>query len=119
MIQGELEDNRPYVVIPIRWGNKIQEIPALIDTGFEGDVRVSPREANDLSLILDHVQVLEFADGSKKDVPASIGYSDFNGAMGSVNIVILDGDPTIGMGFLKKFDAILTINMKQKSVTIK
>ncbi len=118
MIEGELEDNRPYIAVPIRWKNKVQDIPALIDTGFDGDVRISRKEARDLNLILDHVQVFEFADGSTKDVPASIGYSDFNGMVGSVNIAVLDGGPTVGMGFLKKFDAILTINLKQKSVTI-
>lgn len=118
MIKGELEDNRPYVTVPIRWGEKVQEIPALIDTGFDGDIRVSSKDANDLNLILDHVQVFEFADGSTKDVPASIGYSDFNGMMASLNIAILDGGPTIGMGFLKKFNATLTVNLKQRSVTI-
>ncbi|OGY30989.1 MAG: hypothetical protein A3C02_00560 [Candidatus Andersenbacteria bacterium RIFCSPHIGHO2_02_FULL_45_11] len=118
MVKGELEDNRPYITIPIRWGGRVQDIPALIDTGFDGDVRVSHEEAKYLNLITEHVQVLEFADGSAKDVPGSIGYSEFNGVVNLVNITILDGGATIGMGFLKKFNAILTINLKQKSVTI-
>ena len=118
MITGELDENRPYITVPIRWAGRVQEIPVLIDTGFDGDIRISRKEAEDLKLIFDHSQRFEFADGSKKDVPGSIGYSECNGVINSVNIAILDGQAMIGMGFLEKFSAILTINLKQKSVTI-
>lgn len=118
MTKGDLKDNRPYITISITWGGRVQDIPALIDTGFDGDVRVSREEAKYLNLITEHVQVLGFADGSTKDVPGSVGYVEFNNMINVVNITILDGGSTIGMGFLKKFNAILTINLKQKCVTI-
>lgn len=118
MIQGKLVDSRPYAIIPIRWGNKVQEILALIDTGFDGDIRVSPEQANDLGLILDHVERFQFANGSQKDIPASVAYSEINGVINSLDIAILQGTPMIGMGFLKKFQTILTINLKQSSVEL-
>ncbi|OGY36645.1 MAG: hypothetical protein A3E36_04420 [Candidatus Andersenbacteria bacterium RIFCSPHIGHO2_12_FULL_45_11b] len=118
MVTGELRGNRPYINILIRWANKIQAITALIDTGFDGDIRISEKQAQDLNLITNHIQLFEFVDGSKKQVPASTAYSDFNGMTGSLDVAVLDGGATIGMGFLKKFDAILKINLKQRSVTI-
>ncbi len=118
MIIGKLADNRPYIVIPIRWGNKVQEIVALIDTGFDGDVRLPSEYKNELGLIFDHIERFQFADSSEKDIPASIAYSELNGATNSLDIAILDGTPMIGMGFLKKFQTILSINLKQNTVEL-
>lgn len=71
MISGKVHLDRPYTKVLIRWGSAILDVVVLIDTGFDGDLRISPDIATGLGLPVTHTEQIRFGDGSLQRVPAS------------------------------------------------
>lgn len=102
MIHGTVSNDNPYVNILIKWGPAVLNVTVLIDTGFEGDLRISPKVAKELGLVETHTQKIRFGNNVSHTVPTSLVYSEMEGVMASLEVIILPGEPYIGVGFLKK-----------------
>lgn len=119
MIAGKVHNDRPYVKILIRWGSAILDIAVLIDTGFDGDLRISQDIANELGIFVTHTESIRFGDGSLQNVPASIVYSEMEGMVAPLEVIILPGEPYIGIGFLKKLLYGIQFNPTRKELFLK
>ncbi|MBU2545244.1 hypothetical protein KKC65_02225 [Patescibacteria group bacterium] len=79
MIEGVIHRNRPLASIAVGWRSGVQEIVALIDTGFTGELKLSKEKASELGLILTHTEHIHLADDSKIDMPASLASVSMEG----------------------------------------
>ncbi|HLC49210.1 MAG TPA: hypothetical protein VJI96_02385 [Candidatus Andersenbacteria bacterium] len=119
MISGKVHFDRPYIKILIRWGSAILDVVVLIDTGFDGDIRISPDIAQGLGLSVTHTESIRFGDGSLQNIPASLVYSEMEDIVASLEVIILPGDPYIGIGFLKKLQYGMHFNPTRNELFLK
>lgn len=118
MIRGIVHKNRPFISIIIGWRLGVQEIVALVDTGFTGELKIPEEKISDLGLMLTHTEPVRLADDNIVNMPASLALVSMEGAVNMVNVLISKGISVIGVGLLKRFGYILNINFKQDSLTL-
>ena len=117
MIQGRLAgDDRPYVKIVIGWRQGVQELLVLVDTGFNGELKMPEKTMSELGLTVTHVTSVMLADGTGKNMPASLAFVSLEDAMQEVNVIISESIPTIGVKLLKEFRYKLTVDFNSRTV---
>lgn len=119
MIQGVLrKDNRPVIPLVIGWDYGIQEVVALVDTGFSGELKVPPEMIKELGLTVTHTQPVLLANEGITHMEASLAFVSMEGVVNEVNVLICMGLAVVGAGLLKRFGYKLTIDFKYNSVTL-
>jgi len=119
MIQGILrKDNRPAVPLSIGWTLGIQNIVAIVDTGFSGEIKVPPDVANELGLTQTHVQAVLLANEETAEVPASLAFVSIEGKREEVGVLVTKGMPVLGVGLLSRLGFKLTIDFKVRTVIL-
>jgi len=118
MITGIMARNIPYIPITLGLGNSVQRIIVVLDTGFTGDVLVTPQVADELGLKTIGVASMQIADGTKAPFPTSYAFATMEGSISSVNVLISKGMPLVGIGFLSKFGYKATVDCKHRTVVI-
>lgn len=117
MIQGALrKDNRPAIPLTIGWNLGIQEIVAIVDTGFNGELKVPPQVCNELGLGITHVQPVILGNEEITQVSSALAFVAMEGRTEEVNVLITKGMPVVGVGLLKRFGFKLTIDFKENTV---
>ena len=117
MIQGLLrKDNRPGVPRSIGWSLGIQKIVAIVDTGFSGEIKVSPDVANELGLTPTHIQPVLLANEEIAKVPASLAFVVIEGEKEEVGVLVAKGMPIMGVGLLSRLGFKLTVDFKARTV---
>ena len=90
---------------------------AVIDTGFDGDICLPVHLAIQLGLELKSVQVVELADGSRKNELVFTGFITVNGEKSEIEILLTNSkDTLLGTGLL--YDKILKIDFVKGDVGI-
>ena len=119
MIRGVLrKDNRPVIPIVVGWNRGIQEIVALVDTGFNGELKMPSKMVDELGLRITHVQPVLLANDTISQSAASLSFVSMEGITEEVNVLISEGLATIGVGLLKKFGYRLIVDFKYSSVVL-
>lgn len=118
MIRGIVHNNRPFISLIIGWQLGVQEIVALVDTGFTGELKIPEEKTSELGLILTHTEPVRLADESLVNMPASLALVSMEGIVNVANVLISKGLPVIGVGLLKRFGYILNINFKYNTLTL-
>lgn len=75
MIKGSILNNRPLITITIGglfYG--VQDIVALVDTGFTGELKISPDKLPELGLQITNTQPVTLGDGRTINMSASLAY---------------------------------------------
>ncbi len=119
MIHGGIYNDRPLILLVIGWQSKLQEITALVDTGFTGELKISQKEATELDIKATHTEPVTLADEKTVDMSSGLAQVSMEGVQNTVDVLISDGMPIIGVGLLKKFGYILTINFPANLVSLK
>ncbi len=119
MIHGGIYNNRPLIPLSVGWKLKAQEITALIDTGFTGELKISSKEAMELGIETTHTELVTLANESTVGMPVGLAQVSMEGIQSTVEVLISDGMPIIGVGLLKKFGYILSINFPANIVSLK
>ena len=104
MIKGVVHNNRPLISIIVGWKLGVQEIIALVDTGFTGELKLSPEKATELGLQTTHTESV--------NMQASLALVSMEGAVNTVNVLISQGIPIIGIELLRRFGYSLNIDLK-------
>ncbi|GAH71867.1 unnamed protein product, partial [marine sediment metagenome] len=89
--------------IVLAFGHAIQRPYVILDTGFTGDVQVTPRMARELGLRVRGVTPVLTATGTVSDLPVAVAVVSMEGITKYVNILISNGLPSVGISFLAKF----------------
>ena len=117
MIKGVLaKDHRPYIEVVVGWKQVVQVLPVLIDTGFNGELKIPERTARELGLKITHITAVLLADETGKKVPASLAHISLEGTRKMVNVIVAASIPTIGTKLLNDFSYKLAVNFVSKEV---
>ena len=118
MIKGKIYENKPLISIIVGWRLGVQEIVALVDTGFTGELKVSPEKALELGLKTTHTEPVTLADENLIYMQASLALVSMERASKIVNVLIAKGEPIIGVGLLRKFRYALHLDVKRNSLVL-
>jgi len=113
MVKGIVRKNRPLINLVVGWGIKTKEVVALVDTGFTGELKLSPKEVFDLGLEMTHMESVALANEKTVNMFAGLTSVSMEGIKNEINVLVSDGIPTIGVGLLKRFGYNLNIDFKK------
>ena len=120
MINGEfIKENVPIVKAMIAWKQATKETFFLLDTGFTGDMQVTPGMAKELGLEVTGAITTKIANGEILAVPTASALSLMEGITKNIQVLISRGVPLMGISFLSKFDYKAIVDCKNKTVALK
>ena len=119
MVHGKFVNNNvPLVQVVLGWGHAIQSPFFVLDTGFTGDLQVTPQIAKELGLQITGVTNVRIANGQVVAVSTALAVASMEGATNFVQVIISDSMPLAGISFLEKFDYKATVDCKYKTVVL-
>ena len=118
MIQGTIAQNRPTILLTVGWNNAVQQILAVVDTGFTGELKIPPITASELDLTVSHAESVRVADGRRSTMCACLLYVSLEGTLRTVSALVAPGDVMLGIGFFRKFGYNLDIDFEKNIVTL-
>jgi predicted aspartyl protease len=117
-MNGFFVDKFPAVKVVVGWNQKAATPIAILDTGFNGDLLVTPEIADDLGLEIVGRMNSKVANGQIFELPMALAVSAFGDCSNYVEVLISDGAPLMGVGFLEKFGCKAIIDCKNKIVVL-
>jgi clan AA aspartic protease len=118
MIKGVVHNNYPIISIEVGWQFEAQKFIALIDTGFTGDLKLSPKNAATLGLKVTHTEKVELGDQQNVTMQAALAVVSMEGIQKTVKVLIAPGASIIGVGLMKQFESVLNIDFKHDLLTL-
>lgn len=118
MIKGIIHNNRPLISLTVGWKLGVQELIALVDTGFTGELKISPEKAVELGLQTTHTEPVTLADENQIYMQASLALVAMEGVTNVVNVLISKGIPIIGVGLLRRYGYALNMDVKHNSLIL-
>jgi predicted aspartyl protease len=118
MAHAVFDDNTPLVQISIGWEYAIQSQFFILDTGFTGDIQLTPKMAQELGLEVISVAPMEIANGEVADMPVALGVALIDGQQKAMEVLISKGAPLAGIGFLSKFNYKVTLDCRRKTIKL-
>ena len=118
MIQGVFVENIPLIKIVVAWGQSIQAPIVVLDTGFTGDLQVTPKIAKELGLSVIGVTKTRIANGEVVDVPTALAISSMEGTNNYIQVLISESMPLAGISFLSKFNYKAIVDCKYRKVAL-
>ena len=118
MINGEFVENAPWIKVIVAWGQSVQAPFVILDTGFTGDLQVTPKIAQELGLQVTGVTKTQIANGDIIDVPVALAVASMEGAANYIEVLISNSSPLAGISFLSKFGYKAIVDCKYKTVVL-
>lgn len=120
MVSGAFIQNNtvPIIKILVAWGQAIQEPFFILDTGFTGDLLVTPQIAKDLGLQVTSVTKTKTANGQIGTIPTALAIASMEGSKNYIQVLISESLPLVGISFLSKFNYKAIIDCKYKTVIL-
>lgn len=118
MIQGVFVENIPFVQVVLGWGQSVSAPFVILDTGFTGDLQVTPQMAAELGLRVIGVTRARIASGEVVTVPVALALASMERVINYVEILISNGMPLLGINFLTKFNYQAVVDCKYRSVRL-
>jgi predicted aspartyl protease len=103
MVRGFFIGNTPWVQIVLAYGYSVQTPFVILDTGFTGDLQVTPKIARELGLRVTGITPVRTATGRVDYVPTAVAVATMEGIANYVQVLITNGFPLAGISFLVKF----------------
>lgn len=118
MLSGHIKNNQPIIPVTVAWKLNLQEIVALVDTGFTGELKVSKATAKALGLEVFAVRYIALGDGHLVQWETSLAFVSLEGIMKSVSVLIGDGQEIIGVSLLRNFGYSLIMDFEANSFVL-
>jgi predicted aspartyl protease len=118
MIHGAIYNNKPLISLIVGWRQGVQDTVVLVDTGFSGELKISPKNALELGLQTTHTEYVTLADGKTVPMQASLALVSIEGVVNVVNVLISQGLSSVGVGLLRRFGYALNMDAKYNSLTL-
>ena len=118
MIKGVIYNNRPLISVIVGWRLGVQDTVVLVDTGFTGELKISPEKALELGLQITHTERVTLADEKTVYMQASLALVSMEGVMNVVNVLVSQGTPLVGVGLLRRFGYALNMDVKYNSLVL-
>ncbi len=118
MIEGYFDGNTPMVSCVVGFGQFTQVSNVLLDTGFTGDLQITPQLAQELGLESDMIENMKVADGRIVAVPTAFAFVEMEGIKRHIRVLISEGMSLVGISLLSRFQYKATVNCKYKTVAL-
>lgn len=118
MIKGVIYNNRPLIPIIVGWTLGVQDMVALLDTGFTGELKISNEKATELGLSITHTERVSLGDDREVNMAAALAVASMENAANVVNVLISPGEPVVGVGLLRRFGYILTADFRYNILSL-
>ncbi len=118
MISGVFVENIPLIKVVVAWGQSVQAPFVVLDTGFTGDLQVTPKIATELGLKVVGVTKTQIANGQIIQVPVALAIASMEGATNYIQVLISDSFPLAGISFLTKFGYKALVDCKYRTVAL-
>ncbi|MFH1252760.1 MAG: hypothetical protein V1664_00280 [Candidatus Uhrbacteria bacterium] len=118
MVSGVFVENTPLIKIIVSWGQSVQAPFFVLDTGFTGDLQVTPQMAKELGLKITGVTKTRITNGQVVEIPVALAIAAMEGAKNYIEVLISESVPLAGISFLSKFAYRALIDCKYRRVTL-
>ncbi|MBM4402711.1 MAG: hypothetical protein FJ044_05715 [Candidatus Cloacimonetes bacterium] len=118
MVSGVFYENIPLIKITVGWGQSVQTPFVILDTGFTGDLQVTPKIAVELGLQIIGVTPVRIANGQVVQLPTALALAAMEGAINYIEVIISNGMPLAGISFLSKFSYKAAVDCKYRTVVL-
>ncbi len=118
MIKGYFDGSVPLINILVVWGQATQAPSVVLDTGFTGDLQVTPQLARELGLNAGSVTKMKVADGRVIDVPMAFAFVSMEGVKKYVQVLISEGSTLVGISLLSSFQYKAIVDCRYKTVVL-
>lgn len=118
MISGTFVKNVPAVPVTLNWLKRAEESLFVLDTGFSGDLQITPETATELGLSKINAANVQLANGNIVSLPATFAIALMEGKAERVQILISKGLSFAGIGFLTKFGFTAIVDCENKTVAL-
>lgn len=118
MINGTFVNNTPLIKVVVAWGQSVQASFVVLDTGFTGDLQVTPKIATELGLKVVGVTKTQIANGQIIQVPVALAIASMEGVAILIQVLISDSFPLAGISFLTKFGYKALVDCKYRIISL-
>jgi len=118
MVSGVFVDNIPLIKVVVAWGQAVQAPFIVLDTGFTGDLQVTPKIARELGLQVVGITPSRIANGQIVQVPTALAVAAMEGAVNYIQVLISESMPLAGISFLSKFGYKASVDCKYRTVAL-
>lgn len=118
MISGVFVENTPLIKVIVAWGQSVQAPFVVLDTGFTGDLQVTPKMARELGLQVVGVTKTQIASGQVIEVPVALAIAAMEGAVNYIQVLISESIPLAGISFFSKFSYKAIIDCKYRTIML-
>jgi len=118
MISGVFVENIPLIKVVVAWGQSVQAPFVILDTGFTGDLQVTPKIARELGLQVAGVTKTQIANGDVIEVPVALAVAAMEGAVNYIQVLISESMPLAGISFLTKFGYKAMVDCKYRTIAL-
>lgn len=119
MVSGVFVDSdKPTVPVAIAWNQAIQTPHFILDTGFTGDLVVTPEVARDLGLDVSGIIPARLAGNRVVNLPTATAIAVMEGKKLYVTVFISEGWQLVGISFMQKFNYKAIVDCKNKTVEL-
>ncbi|OGY54553.1 MAG: hypothetical protein A2912_04865 [Candidatus Buchananbacteria bacterium RIFCSPLOWO2_01_FULL_40_23b] len=118
MVSGLFVENTPFIKVVVAWGQSVQAPFVILDTGFTGDLQVTPKIAKELGLQVAGVTKTQIANGDVIEVPVALALAAMEGVVNYIQVLISESMPLVGISFLSKFGYKAIVDCKYRTVVM-
>jgi predicted aspartyl protease len=118
MMQGYFDGNVPMISVTVGSGQAAQAPFVVLDTGFTGDLQVTPEVAKELGLVVSGIEKMRVADGRIVDVPTALTFVELEGIKKYVQVLISKSSSLAGISLLSRFQYKAMVDCKYKTVIL-
>lgn len=118
MIKGYFDGNVPMMSIMVGFGQTAQIPFVVLDTGFTGDLQITPQLAKELGLTITSVEKMKVVDGRIISVPTGFAFVELEGIKKYVHVLISESMSLAGISLLSRFQYKAVVDCKYKTVIL-
>jgi predicted aspartyl protease len=118
MLSGVFVENIPLIKVLVGWGQSVQAPFVILDTGFTGDLQVTPKIAKELGLQVVGVTRTRIANGQVAEIPTALALASMEGLVNYVQVLISESMPLAGISFLSKFGYKAIVDCKYRKIAL-
>lgn len=118
MVKGTFIEDIPLIPVLVTWNQLVQASYMVLDTGFTGDLQVTPKIAKELGLKPTGVTPARIANGEVVPVLTAPAFVTMEGETSHMQVLISESMPLAGISFLTKFGYTAIVDCKNREVSL-
>ena len=118
MVRGKFFGNAPVVTVTVMWGNFSKDPSVILDTGFSGDLQVTPKIADELGLEVTGLAIMKIADSQNIEMPTALALVTIEDESHYVQVQISNSLPLLGINCLTQFSYKAIVDCRHRDVTL-